>query len=99
MSDGRGLTGNRLGLLEGLYPNPTTQNVTVAFRLQSSGQTTTIRLLDAAGRDVLTLLERDDLHAGEHRLSFDTEGLASGTYHVVLNHGDRVERLPLQIVR
>ncbi len=99
VSDGRGLTGNRLGLLEGLYPNPTTQNVTVAFRLQSSGQTTTIRLLDAAGRDVLTLLERDDLHAGEHRLSFDTEGLASGTYHVVLNHGDRVERLPLQIVR
>lgn len=86
-------------LLDRLYPNPTTGSTTLGFRTPGSGEETAISLIDASGREVMILLDRKDLHAGDHRLTFESDHLASGAYHVVLRYGDIVERLPLEIVR
>jgi hypothetical protein len=59
-------------------PNPFNPLTEIAFRLER-GAHATLRVYDARGRVVATLVDRD-LAAGSHSVRFDGRGLASGLY-------------------
>ncbi len=70
------------------YPNPiTSQKATMGFDLKDPGLAT-ITLHDILGRE-LRILEKSYFNSGSHRLSFETNGLASGTYFVQLTENGR----------
>jgi len=46
-----------------------------------------LKVFDATGRLVATLIDKNIL-AGEHTVTFDASGIASGTYFVSLQAGD-----------
>jgi len=60
------------------YPNPFNPSTTIRFRLPVS-EMVSLKLYDISGRQLSTLLQ-EELSAGEHRLTFDAENLASGVY-------------------
>lgn len=60
------------------YPNPFAERATLHYALREE-QPVTITLYDVLGRRVRTVLDREQL-AGVYRVSFDAEGLPSGTY-------------------
>lgn len=76
-------------------PNPFNPTATIAFRLERAAHVS-LRVYDVAGRDVAQLANRD-FGAGEHSLSFEGRGLASGVYMAVLraDHETIQERLVL----
>jgi hypothetical protein len=59
-------------------PNPFNPSTTLRFEL-AAARRTTVRVFDAAGRRVATLLE-SDLPAGVHEIRFEPDDLASGVY-------------------
>ena len=61
------------------YPNPFNPTTTIGFTLQSSGHTT-VKIYDALGREVATLVN-EHLEAGiNHQRTFDASKLSSGIY-------------------
>jgi hypothetical protein len=66
------------GALAQNTPNPFNPQTEIAFRLDR-GAHTVLRVYDARGRAVATLLE-GDLPTGDHTVRFDGQGLASGLY-------------------
>jgi len=62
------------------YPNPFNSQTNISFRLANASYTV-IKIFDALGREVYTLLN-DYLPAGNHLIKFDSSGksLTSGTY-------------------
>ncbi len=93
--DGRTGTGR---LINGVYPNPVTGRTTVSFTLPRTSSNVELILLDPTGREVMRLLDRSTLRGGEQRLSFETEGLPSGSYHLMLRMDGTVESIPVQIL-
>ena len=85
-------------LINGVYPNPTNGSATVSFTLPRATTEVELILLDPSGREVMRLLERENLHAGEQRLTFDTKELPSGAYHIVLRQGGEVASIPVRIL-
>ncbi|MEW6060871.1 MAG: LamG-like jellyroll fold domain-containing protein, partial [Bacteroidota bacterium] len=76
--------------LEQNYPNPFNPTTTIGFTLQISGFTT-LKIYDAIGREVATLVN-ENLGAGVyHQKTFDAGNLSSGIYFVRLkNNGNQV---------
>jgi hypothetical protein len=66
------------GALAQNAPNPFNPLTEIAFRLDRNAHAV-LRVYDARGRAVTTLLE-GDLPAGDHNVRFDGKGLASGMY-------------------
>lgn len=85
-------------LINGVYPNPATGRTTVSFTLPRTSSNVELILLDAGGREVMRLLDRTTLRGGEQRLSFETDGLPSGSYHLMLRMDGNVESIPVQIL-
>ncbi len=71
--------------LEQNYPNPFNPSTMIRFRLATAGQVT-LRVYDALGREVSTLLDAFR-PAGSYAVPFNARGLASGTYVVRLTSG------------
>lgn len=70
------------------YPHPFRTNATITFALARSGAVT-LRVLDAAGRVVDTLLDRE-LGSGSHHASWTPEDAASGWYfYQLVGESDR----------
>ncbi|MFZ4619909.1 MAG: T9SS type A sorting domain-containing protein [Bacteroidota bacterium] len=68
------------------YPNPFNPSTTVRFTLQVSGLTT-LKIYDALGREVSTLVN-ENLEAGlYHQRTFDASHLATGNYFARLTSG------------
>lgn len=65
-------------LLE-IYPNPTTGNVNIEFELEKD-QNVRLILLDIQGKEVLNLLDNENLSSGKHQLNYDVSDLPSGIY-------------------
>lgn len=65
-------------MLEQNYPNPFNPATTIAFYLPRSGRVS-LKIIDVAGREVLTLID-GDLKAGRHEALFEANGFASGVY-------------------
>ncbi len=69
-----------------VFPNPCSNNATVDIHTQESGRLT-VRLFDTMGRIV-----REELHgflpAGEHRFTYNVEGLKPATYLLGISLGE-----------
>ncbi len=68
------------------YPNPLNPNTNIRFELESSGYTT-LKVFDALGREVATLVDGIKTQ-GVHTQQFDASSLSSGVYFYVLESGD-----------
>jgi len=79
--------GNRLLLRN--HPNPFRGSTRIAFSLKSE-QHVTLRVFDAAGRTVTTLLRGDRLNPGDYSLPFDGADLPAGMYSYRLQAGENV---------
>lgn len=60
------------------YPNPFNSATTIEFSLPHS-LNVSLKLLDLTGREIATLID-EPLQAGEHKVIFDPDKLASGSY-------------------
>lgn len=70
--------------VEGIFPNPVSDNSTITISLKESAEMN-IRVTDLSGR---VLVNRNvELTAGTHQLPVSLKGLATGAYHVSLNNG------------
>ncbi len=78
------------------YPNPFSGSTRIQFR--TTGGAAMLRVIDEQGREVRTLLDRT-IEVGEHEVTFDAQGLASGTYFALLSNGATVQRMALKVVR
>ncbi len=67
------------------YPNPAGEHVKVVFSNQQI-EDMELRILDQSGR-TLTEKKLDNVYPGEHELSFDLSGFASGHYYIILSNG------------
>jgi len=61
------------------FPNPFNPTTTLAFRLAEDANVT-VTVFDMLGREVGTLVNREEYDAGVQTLEFDATGLASGIY-------------------
>lgn len=80
------------------YPNPFNSTTTLRFGLDHDADVS-LNLFDVTGRQVATLIDNQRLSAGEHRMSFDANGLASGIYFARLQDQTRSQTQRLLYIR
>lgn len=85
------------------YPNPFTQNTTIAFALAANADVT-MEIVDIQGNVVRTLAEKSAMTQGSHTIVWDGRGdngtaLPSGTYFCRMESGNASETTPLVLVR
>ncbi len=84
-------------VLDQNQPNPVTTTTTIGYSIAAGGETT-LRLYDAKGSVVRTLVD-GHRSAGRHEVKLDVSGLASGSYYYTLTHGEMTQTRTLTIVR
>lgn len=94
-SDVAAVTGGASSTLLQASPNPLRRGTDLAVRVPS-GIVMSLRLADAAGNRVRTLLAGERADGELRHIWIDADGLPSGAYSVVLDAG--VERRSIQIV-
>jgi uncharacterized protein (DUF1501 family) len=67
------------------YPNPFVSSTTITFITE--GGHTSIQIMDAMGRLIKTLIDRDYATAGQYTVTFNSDPLPSGVYYVRLQNG------------
>ena len=75
-------------MLDQNYPNPFNPVTTIRYQLPTQGHVT-MKVYDLLGREVVTLVE-GELLAGQHEVTFDGHGLATGVYFYQLQVADPV---------
>jgi hypothetical protein len=75
--------------LEQNYPNPFNPSTTISFLIQSD-QHVSLRVFNAIGKEVKTLVD-SDLSKGSYSFNFNAEGLSSGLYLYKLESGEQVQ--------
>jgi hypothetical protein len=83
--------------LERAYPNPFTDETTVAYTLGEAGPVT-LSVYDVLGREVATLVDGEQA-AVRHEVTFDARGLAAGVYVLRLTAGDEVRTSRVTLVK
>ncbi len=69
------------------YPNPFNPTTIIRFAIpEGASGRTMLQVFDVNGREVATPVD-EELHAGEHSMVFDGQGLSSGTYFYRLRVG------------
>lgn len=61
------------------YPNPFNPSTSISFSLPEAG-IVTLRVYDVFGREVITLLDVEEIDEGEHTFEFVANDFASGVY-------------------
>jgi hypothetical protein len=79
------------------YPNPFNSVTQIEFTLPTT-QRVYLRLYDVLGREV-TVLVNEIKTAGEHRVSFDASGLASGVYLCRMEAGNFAQTRKLVLMK
>jgi S-formylglutathione hydrolase FrmB len=79
------------------YPNPFNSRTDISFALPNS-QDVSLKIFDALGRDVRTLIS-GRVSAGEQHLSFDAAGLPSGIYFYQLRTGMGTQTRKMLLLR
>lgn len=67
------------------YPNPFNPATEIAFQLPGEGGVVTMRIFNALGQEVATVLGGVKLAGGDHQASFNAAGLSSGVYYYRLD--------------
>ncbi|MCB1060300.1 MAG: T9SS type A sorting domain-containing protein [Calditrichaeota bacterium] len=80
------------------YPNPFNNVTRLRFGLDHESDVS-LRVYDVTGREVAVLLSHSKLPAGEHSLSWEAKGLASGLYFVRLSDHSRSQTQRLLYIR
>jgi hypothetical protein len=84
--------------LEQNYPNPFNPGTTIGFTLQTTGMTT-LKIYDAIGREVATLVN-ENLDAGVyHQKTFDASKLSSGIYIAKLSSNGNNQIRKLTVIK
>jgi hypothetical protein len=79
------------------YPNPFNPTTAISYQLSVVSQVT-LKVFDALGREVATLVEAQQ-SAGKYRVTFDARNLTSGTYFYRLQAGNFVDTKKLILVK
>ena len=79
---GRKKTPERFSLYQN-YPNPFNPATTISYKLPESSLVT-LKVYDILGNEINKLVNERQ-NSGEHTLSYDGSGLASGTYFLKIN--------------
>jgi hypothetical protein len=66
-----------------VFPNPTTDNITLQFALPAEGEAS-LRLLDLTGQTVITMFENQQFPAGEQKIQCALDRLPAGVYFAKL---------------
>ena len=85
------------------YPNPFNSSTAIEFTLRQR-QNVTLDIYNILGRHVRTLLNNENLPAGQHRMTWDGSGddgtpVASGVYLYRLTAGDFVQTRKMELVK
>jgi len=83
--------------LEQNYPNPFNPSTAISYQLSVVSHVT-LKVFDALGREVATLVEAQQ-SAGRYRVTFDASNLTSGTYFYRLQAGNSVDTKKLVLVK
>ncbi|MBI1223132.1 MAG: T9SS type A sorting domain-containing protein [Bacteroidetes bacterium] len=73
-----------------VYPNPTTQKLSIEFDLATNSDVT-VQVLDLSGKVVATPLAQTELFGGAQSVSADLGGLNNGVYFVVVKTSNGVQ--------
>lgn len=79
------------------YPNPFNPSTTIVYSLPSNAKVV-LKLYDSLGREVKTLVDQRQ-SAGEHSISLNASGLASGVYFYQLQSDGKVVAKKLMVVK
>ena len=79
------------------YPNPFNATTTLDFYLPA-GAAVSLRVFDAAGREVATLVSAE-LPAGSHSYLWTAEGIPSGVFMCRLQGGSFIETIKLILLK
>lgn len=80
------------------YPNPFRARTTMRFDLPAPSRTT-LHVYNVLGQRVATLLDNEEMEAGEHAVPLDARHLASGTYVVRLMAGSFVGTSRITVIK
>lgn len=83
--------------LEQNYPNPFNPATTIRFSLSNTLRVT-LKIYDVLGRQIETLLD-ERIHAGQHKVVWNADGLASGIYWYQLQADGFVESKKLILLK
>jgi len=80
------------------YPNPFNPTTTIRFALPEVVEVT-VRVYNAAGAVVATLVEGERYTPGAHELTWDARGLPSGVYFCRIDTGRDLRAMPMVLVK
>ncbi|MGK9477657.1 T9SS type A sorting domain-containing protein [Melioribacter sp. OK-6-Me] len=80
------------------YPNPFNPTTHISFRL-SSRETVSLKVFDILGREIASILHRQNLSAGYYEYDFDAQSLAAGVYFYSLQAGDKILNRKMVLVK
>lgn len=83
--------------LEQNYPNPFNPSTAISYQLSAVSHVT-LKVFDALGREVATLVEMQQ-SAGRYSVTFDASNLTSGTYFYRLQASNSVDTKKLVLVK
>jgi hypothetical protein len=83
--------------LEQNYPNPFNPVTKIKFSIPSEGYTN-LKVYDALGREVETLINRN-LQPGEYEMNFDASALPNGIYYYTLSSGSYTETRKMTLIK
>ena len=78
-------------------PNPFNLSTTLFWQQPGSGQVI-LKIFDFMGNEIRTLLDKE-MPSGEHRLEFDSSGLAAGVYFCRLQAGNHSAMVKMIIIK
>ena len=81
-----------------LYPNPVSNNATVAFYLMQSANLS-VKVLDINGRVIATIADNASFNAGVQNLTVDASALEAGVYMVRLYNNETASTIRFVVVR
>lgn len=93
---GRGVPPNSFALHQN-YPNPFNPATRIPYSVQVSGFTS-LKVYDVLGREVATLVN-EVKQPGEHSVTWDAQGMATGVYFYKLQAGNFVQTKKLLLLR
>jgi hypothetical protein len=80
------------------YPNPFNPTTTINFGLTNE-MAVELKVFDALGQEVMTLIDSQLMKAGSYNVHFDASNLASGTYVYRLKAGNNVSSMKMSLIK